>query len=57
LGIATQQTVPSVGAFPLTPEGGPDQVGAVRSLLKAAFDLMAKGAKYAEERAFFEENP
>lgn len=57
LGVPVQQTVPSVGAFPLTPEGGPDQLGAVRDLLKAAFDAMAKGVKYAEERAFFGDTP
>lgn len=57
LGASTPHAVPSVGAFPLTPDGGPDQLGAVRDLLRAALDAIARGTSYAEERAFFGAHP
>lgn len=53
LGTARTQVIPSVGAFPLTPEAGHDQFGAVRDLLRAAFEVVAKGAPYCEEQGFF----
>jgi hypothetical protein len=57
LGAPTPHTVPSVGVFPLTPDGGTGQLGAVRDLLRSVFDTITQGTSYAEERAFFGPHP
>lgn len=57
LGVPTPQSVPSVGAFPLTPGGGAEQMAAVRDLLRAALEAAGQGIPYAEERAFFGPHP
>jgi hypothetical protein len=53
IGGTLTQTVPSVGAFPLTPEESGDQAGAIRDLLLATFEASLVGLPYAEERAWF----
>ena len=53
LGKALADQLPSVGAFPLTPEETGDQAGAIRDLLLAAFQSVATGAPYVEESAWF----
>lgn len=45
--------LPSVGAFPLTPEAAGDQAGAIRDLLLATLEVVSGGLPYAEERAWF----
>lgn len=57
LGAATVHAVPSVGAFPLTPNGNTEQLGVVRDLLRAALDAVARGMPYVEEHAFFSTLP
>lgn len=51
------QRVPSVGAFPLTPEATSVQVDAVRELLRSTLEAICTGSPYAEERAWFGELP
>jgi hypothetical protein len=51
------QLVPSVGAFPLTPEGTGEQVDAIRELLRLTLEAISTGAPYAEERAWFGGSP
>lgn len=53
LGTRTGNPIPSVGAFPLTPEKSGSQAHAVRELLRTAFEAIAEGPKYLEEEAFF----
>lgn len=57
LGAVVAHRVPSVGAFPLTPEESGSQVTAIRELLRSVFDGAAIGALYAEERAWFPATP
>jgi len=57
LGGNLGQFVPSVGAFPLTPEGSGEQVGAIRELLRLTLEAISTGAPYAEERAWFGADP
>ena len=45
--------VPSVGAFPLTPEGSGEQLDAVRELFRLTMEAISAGALYAEEQAWF----
>lgn len=54
LGVKADQIVPSVGAFPLTPEGTGEQVDAIRTLLRLTLDGISTGGHYVEERAWFE---
>jgi len=51
------QTVPSVGAFPLAPEGTGEQADAIRALLKLTLETVSDGVPYAEERAWFGPSP
>jgi predicted component of viral defense system (DUF524 family) len=53
LGGGSGQLVPSVGAFPLTPEGTGDQVDAIRGLLRLTLEAISAGVPYVEERAWF----
>lgn len=53
LGGNTDQLVPSVGVFPLTPEGTGEQVDAIRELLRLTLETISIGAPYAEERGWF----
>lgn len=53
LGGSLGQLVPSVGAFPLTPEGSGEQVGAISELLRLTLETISAGAPYAEEWALF----
>ena len=53
LGGCSGQLVPSVGAFPLTPEGTGEQVDAIRELLRLTLEAISTGAPYVEERAWF----
>lgn len=57
LGTPAGQFVPSVGAFPLTPEGSGGQVDAIRELLRATLDAVSAGVPYEEERAWFGPTP
>lgn len=57
LGGGGGQLVPSVGAFPLTPEGTGTQVDAIRELLRLTLEAIGNGAPYAEERAWFGSPP
>jgi predicted component of viral defense system (DUF524 family) len=57
LGVGSRQVVPSVGAFPLTPEGTGEQVDAIRALLRLTLETISNGAPYAEERAWFGPTP
>lgn len=52
-GTKTSKPVPSVGAFPLSPEKSGAQVKAVRELLFSAFEAVAAGVGYREEQAYF----
>lgn len=52
-GTMSHHAIPSVGAFPLSPESSGEQVMAVRALLVAAFEAIASGAGYREEEAYF----
>lgn len=45
--------IPSVGAFDLSPGGGPAQVAAIQALIGAALEAAAAGAPYQEEQANF----
>jgi len=53
LGGSPGQLVPSVGAFPLTPEGTGEQAGAIRELLRLTLEAISSEAPYVEERAWF----
>lgn len=53
LGGVPDLPVPSVGAFPLTPEGTGDQIDAIRALLRLTLETISTGAPYAEEQAWF----
>ncbi len=57
LGGTLGQLVPSVGAFPLTPEGTGEQVDAIRELLRLTLEAISTGAPYAEEKAWFGYSP
>ncbi len=57
LGSKPSQLVPSVGAFPLTPEGTGEQVDAIRELLWQTLEVISLGSPYAEERAWFGSTP
>ncbi|AAQ57687.1 restriction endonuclease-like protein [Chromobacterium violaceum] len=57
LGSPADQLVPSVGAFPLTPEGSGGQVEAISELLKATLEEVGAGAPYEEERGWFGPTP
>lgn len=52
-GTVSHQTVPSVGAFPLSPESSGVQVMAVRALLSTAFEAIASVSDYREEDGYF----
>lgn len=56
-GMPLGNAVPSVGAFPLTPEATGDQAGAIRDLLLATFAAVSAGLPYVEERAWFGTGP
>lgn len=49
--------VPSVGAFPLTPENTGEQVAALRQLIRDVLNQICSGGAYAEERAWFGPSP
>ncbi len=51
------QLVPSVGAFPLAPEGTGQQIEAIREFLKLTLDSISKNASYVEEQAWFDPSP
>jgi len=53
LGRSIADRLPSVGAFPLTPEETGDQAGAIRDLLLSAFQAVSTGVPYVEESAWF----
>lgn len=53
LGGTVAKPLPSVGAFPLTPEDSGEQAGAIRDLLRAVFEAVSLGSPYMEERAWF----
>ncbi|NKD87774.1 DUF2357 domain-containing protein [Haematospirillum sp. 15-248] len=57
LGGSGGQLVPSVGAFPLTPEGTGEQVDAVRALLRLTLEAISNDVPYAEEQAWFGVTP
>lgn len=57
LGGSHGQLVPSVGAFPLTPEGTGEQVDAIRELVRLTLESISNGAPYVEELAWFGPNP
>lgn len=57
LGGCGGQLIPSVGAFPLTPEGTGEQVDAIRELLSRTLESISNGAPYVEERALFGPTP
>jgi hypothetical protein len=57
LGGTSSQFIPSVGAFPLTPEGTGEQVDAIRHLLRLTLDAISTNALYVEERAWFSSSP
>ena len=57
MGVPPAQLVPSVGAFPLTPEGSGEQIGAVRELLRRTLESISIAAPYSEERAWFGPSP
>ena len=50
---ASDLVVPSEGAFPLTPQGAPEQVDAIRELLRQILEAIGTGAPHVEERAWF----
>ncbi len=53
LGGSAAMPLPSVGAFPLTPEGSGEQAAAIRELLRGALEAVSASSPYAEERAWF----
>ncbi|MGL6436439.1 DUF2357 domain-containing protein [Aeromonas caviae] len=57
LGGSPTQFVPSVGAFPLTPEATRVQVEAIRELLRLTLESASTNELYAEERAWFGSSP
>jgi predicted component of viral defense system (DUF524 family) len=57
LGGGPGQLVPSVGAFPLTPEATGDQAEAIRELLRLTLESISTNTPYAEERAWFGPSP
>jgi len=52
-GGVSEYRIPSVGAFALTPNGGPGQLSAIRDLLFVVFESACSGRTYVEEQAFF----
>lgn len=52
-GTKTDQPMPSIGVFPLSPERTGTQVKAVRGFLLSMFEAVASGSKYQEEQGYF----
>lgn len=57
LGKSIADRLPSVGAFPLTPEETGDQAAAIRDLLLSALQAVSTGEPYVEESAWFGSPP
>lgn len=53
LGGGSQHRIPSVGAFDLAPGGGPEQIVAIQTLIRAALEVASAGVPYQEEQADF----
>lgn len=53
LGGGSQHRIPSVGAFDLAPSGGPEQITAIQTLIRAALEVAANGRPYQEEQGDF----
>jgi predicted component of viral defense system (DUF524 family) len=52
-GGSPSEFIPSVGAFPLTPEETGEQTDAIRQFLKKALEVISTGGHYIEEQASF----